>query len=233
MKRSAINNILGHTRQFFSQHDVHLPPFASFSPAQWQQLDTAAWEEVFDLKLGWDVTAFGGNNFAAQGLTLFTLRNGSAKGMPYVKCYAEKIMHVRDAQVTPMHFHWRKREDIINRGGGNLIVELWNTDSNEQTADSDVTVVIDGCRQKHTAGSQLRLSPGESICLPPGLYHSFWAETGFGDVLVGEVSSVNDDDHDNHFLQPLDRYNLIDEDEPAQLVLCNEYRQFRCIRITL
>lgn len=227
MKRSAINDILGHTRQFFSQHDVHLPPFASFSPAQWQQLDTAAWEEVFDLKLGWDVTAFGGNNFAAQGLTLFTLRNGSAKGMPYVKCYAEKIMHVRDAQVTPMHFHWRKREDIINRGGGNLIVELWNTDSNEQTADSDVTVVIDGCRQKHTAGTQLRLSPGESICLPPGLYHSFWAETGFGDVLVGEVSSVNDDDHDNHFLQPLDRYNLIDEDEPAQLVLCNEYRQIR------
>lgn len=52
MKRSAINDILGHTRQFFSQHDVHLPPFASFSPAQWQQLDTAAWEEVFDLKLG-------------------------------------------------------------------------------------------------------------------------------------------------------------------------------------
>ncbi|EEX0647512.1 D-lyxose/D-mannose family sugar isomerase, partial [Escherichia coli] len=160
MKRSAINDILGHTRQFFSQHDVHLPPFASFSPAQWQQLDTAAWEEVFDLKLGWDVTAFGRNNFAAHGLTLFTLRNGSAKGMPYVKCYAEKIMHVRDAQVTPMHFHWRKREDIINRGGGNLIVELWNADSNEQTADSDITVVIDGCRQKHTAGSQLRLSPG-------------------------------------------------------------------------
>ena len=33
----------------------------------------------FDLKLGWDVTAFGRNNFAAHGLTLFTLRNGSAK----------------------------------------------------------------------------------------------------------------------------------------------------------
>lgn len=173
MKRSAINDILGHTRQFFSQHDVHLPPFASFSPAQWQQLDTAAWEEVFDLKLGWDVTAFGRNNFAAHGLTLFTLRNGSAKGMPYVKCYAEKIMHVRDAQVTPMHFHWRKREDIINRGGGNLIVELWNADSNEQTADSDITVVIDGCRQKHTAGSQLRLSPGESICLRPACITAF------------------------------------------------------------
>lgn len=26
MKRSEINEILGHTRQFFSMHDVHLPP---------------------------------------------------------------------------------------------------------------------------------------------------------------------------------------------------------------
>lgn len=122
MKRSDINEILGHTRQFFSMHDVHLPPFASFPPTKWQQLDRAAWQEVFDLKLGWDVTAFGGNSFATQGLTLFTLRNGSPNGAPYEKCYAEKIMHVRDGQVTPMHFHWRKREDIINRGGGNLII---------------------------------------------------------------------------------------------------------------
>jgi D-lyxose ketol-isomerase len=66
----------------------------------------------------------------------------------------------------------------------------------------------------------------ESICLPPGLYHSFWGESGFGDVLVGEVSSVNDDEHDNHFLHPVDRFNDILEDEPAQLVLCNEYGLF-------
>ncbi len=90
MKRSDINEILGHTRQFFSMHDVHLPPFASFPPTKWQQLDQAAWQEVFDLKLGWDVTAFGGNSFAAEGLTLFTLRNGSPNGVPYEKCYAEK-----------------------------------------------------------------------------------------------------------------------------------------------
>ncbi|HBC81188.1 MAG TPA: D-lyxose/D-mannose family sugar isomerase, partial [Escherichia sp.] len=96
MKRSAINEILGHTRQFFSMHDVHLPAFASFAPARWRQLPADAWQEVFDLRLGWDVTAFGGANFAAQGLTLFTLRNGSPGGTPWPKCYAEKIMHVRD-----------------------------------------------------------------------------------------------------------------------------------------
>ena len=163
MKRSDINEILGHTRQFFSMHDVHLPPFASFPPTKWQQLDQAAWQEVFDLKLGWDVTAFGGNSFAAEGLTLFTLRNGSPNGVPYEKSYAEKIMHVRDGQVTPMHFHWRKREDIINRGGGNLIIELWNAGAHEETENTDVTVTVDGCRQTHAPGSQLRLMPGESI----------------------------------------------------------------------
>lgn len=227
MKRSEINEILGHTRQFFSMHDVHLPPFASFPPARWQQLEADVWREVFELRLGWDVTAFGGDNFAAQGLTLFTLRNGSPGGKPWARCYAEKIMHVRDGQVTPLHFHWRKREDIINRGGGNLIVELWNADEDEQKEDGDITVSIDGCQQTHVAGSHIRLTPGESICLPPGLYHSFWGEAGFGDVLVGEVSSVNDDDTDNHFLQPTARYNHIDEDEPAVLVLCNEYSLFR------
>lgn len=227
MKRSEINEILGHTRQFFSMHDVHLPPFASFPPTRWQQLNPDAWQEVFDLRLGWDVTAFGGDNFAAQGLTLFALRNGSPGGKPWAKCYAEKIMHVREGQVTPLHFHWRKREDIINRGGGNLIVELWNTDEDEQKEDGDISVAIDGCLQNHVAGSHIRLAPGESICLPPGLYHSFWGEKGFGDVLVGEVSSVNDDETDNHFLQPTARYNNIDEDEPAVLVLCNEYSLFR------
>jgi D-lyxose ketol-isomerase len=136
-------------------------------------------------------------------------------------------MHVRDGQVTPMHFHWRKREDIINRGGGNLIIELWNAGAHEETENTDVTVTVDGCRQTHAPGSQLRLMPGESICLTPGLYHSFWGERGFGDVLVGEVSSVNDDEYDNHFLQPVARYNNIEEDEPALLVLCNEYNLFR------
>ncbi len=84
-----------------------------------------------------------------------------------MKCYAEKIMHVRDAQVTPMHFHWRKREDIIDRGGGNLIVELWNADSNEQTADSDITVVIDSCARNILQALSCACLPAKvSACRP-------------------------------------------------------------------
>ncbi|MDT3251838.1 D-lyxose/D-mannose family sugar isomerase [Serratia sp. root2] len=226
MNRSAVNRILQQTQHFFARFDVHLPPFAHFSPSAWRQRDRESWQEVFDLKLGWDVTAFGGDDFAHHGLTLFTLRNGSPGGQPYVKCYAEKIMHCREAQVTPMHFHWRKREDIINRGGGNLIVELHNADADERLADGAVTVTLDGCRQTHAAGSRLRLAPGESICLTPGIYHSFWGEEGFGDVLVGEVSTVNDDDNDNRFLTPLSRFGQITEDQPPQWLLCNEYSRF-------
>ncbi|HGM7029818.1 TPA: D-lyxose/D-mannose family sugar isomerase [Serratia liquefaciens] len=226
MNRSAVNQILQQTQHFFARFDVHLPSFAHFSPTVWRQLDRQPWQEVFDLKLGWDVTAFGGEDFAHKGLTLFTLRNGSPGGQPYAKCYAEKIMHCREAQVTPMHFHWRKREDIINRGGGNLIVELHNADPQEGLADSPVTVTLDGCRQTHAPCSRLRLAPGESICLTPGIYHSFWGEEGFGDVLVGEVSTVNDDDNDNRFLTPLSRFSQIEEDQPPQWLLCNEYLRF-------
>lgn len=226
MKRSEVNQYLNETRQFFARHDIQLPPFAGFSPQTWQQLDSHSWQEVFDLKLGWDITDFGGSDFLIMGLTLFTLRNGSPEGAPYAKTYAEKVMHVRENQMTPMHFHWSKQEDIINRGGGNLIVELWHSDPFEQPDESDITVVIDGCRQTHAAGSQLRLSPGESISLVPEMYHSFWGEPGYGDVLVGEVSMVNDDDHDNRFLKPLERFSTLAEDSAPELLLRHEYRRF-------
>ncbi len=61
------------------------------------------------------------------------------------------------------------------------------------------------------AGSVIVLSPGESITLLPYCYHSFWGleET----VLVGEVSTVNDDNTDNRFYEPIGRFPEIEEDE--------------------
>jgi hypothetical protein len=92
-------------------------------------------------------------------------------------------------------------EDIIHRGGGNMIIELYNRTADEQCDTTDIEVVLDGERQRHKAGSRLRLTAGQSITLTQGLYHSFWAEPGFGPVILGEVSMVNDDRCDNRFLQ--------------------------------
>lgn len=222
MQRSEVNYYLQHTREFFRQQDVHLPPWADFDVSQWRAQDREVAQEILALRLGWDLTSFGAADFLQTGLTLFTLRNGSPNGQPWHKPYAEKIMHVREGQQTPMHYHPRKMEDIINRGGGNLIVELHNRDG-DGLADSLVAVSLDGLRQTHAAGSLLRLSQGESVTLEAGIWHSFWGESGFGDVLVGEVSMTNDDENDNVFLTPLARFNPLQEDEAPRWLLCNDY----------
>ena len=107
LQRSEVNAIL-HDREFFLRQDVHLPPWADYGLSQWRALDTSAAAELLALHLGWDVTSFGADDFSQTGLTLFTLRNGSRGGQPWGKPYAEKIMHVREGQVTPMHYHPQK-----------------------------------------------------------------------------------------------------------------------------
>jgi hypothetical protein len=127
-------------------------------------------------------------------------------------------------QVTPMHFHWSKREDIINRGGGHLLIELYNATEREALAETDVVVRTDGVEHVLPAGSTVRLEPGESITLTPRLYHMFW---GAGEpVLVGEVSTVNDDAADNRFYEPTDRFPDIEEDEPPLHLLVGDYGRY-------
>ncbi len=174
--------------------------------------------------LGWDLTDFGSGHFRQKGLLLFTLRNGKVK--PDRKPYAEKIMIVDEMQETPMHFHWHKTEDIINRGGGNLMFELFNAGKDENLTFTDVVVKIDGIRKTMPAGSTITLSPGESICLEPMLYHRFWGEGGKGKVLVGEVSSVNDDQKDNRFLEKSGRFPTINENEPPLHLLVSDYSNY-------
>lgn len=117
MQRSEVNNYLQHTREFFRQQDVHLPPWADYSVSQWRAQDRDVIQEILALRLSWDLTIFGAADFMQTGLTQFTLRNGSPGGQPWHKPYAEKIMHVREGQLTPMHYYPRMMEDIVNRGG--------------------------------------------------------------------------------------------------------------------
>lgn len=221
MKRSEINQLQREAVEFFEKQQFYLPPWAYWGKNDWIYHKNRA-KEIFENKLGWDLTDFGSNDFYHIGLLLFTIRNGKP-GDPEGKTYAEKIMIVREGQVTPWHFHWSKSEDIINRGGGNLVIELNNSTPDERLTDSMVTVQVDGITHEITPGGKIVLTPGESICLPAYLYHQFYGEKGKGTVLVGEVSRVNDDDKDNRFLYPTGRFPDIEEDEAPLFYLCNEY----------
>ena len=158
-------------------------------------------------------------DFLKEGLTLVTIRNGNAKHDK--KTYCEKIMMVRVNQVTPTHFHWGKMEDIINRGGGKLCMKLWKANEKEEITQEPCQVQIDGITTIIQAGEVLRLAPGQSICFEPYMYHMFWAEEA--PCMVGEVSTVNDDENDNRFYEPLGRYPNIEEDLAPNYLLCNEY----------
>lgn len=223
MKRSEINGLIADAVRFFDAMHFRLPPFALFSVDEWRRHAGAA-GEVFDLSLGWDITDFGTGDFLSTGLLLFTIRNGRIGDARYAKPYAEKIMAVREGQVTPMHFHWKKMEDIINRGGGELVITMHAAAKDETLSREPISVSIDGLRRTIKAGDAVRLLPGESITLPPYLYHTFHAEGGM--TMVGEVSMVNDDASDNRFLAPAGRFPAVIEDEAPRYLLCNDYEKF-------
>ncbi len=113
-----------------------------------------------------------------------------------------------------MHFHSSKMEDIINRGGGNVLIRVYHSTPDEDLdREREVHVHVDGREMVVPAGTQVRLTPGESITISPYLYHDFTVEPGSGPVLLGEVSQCNDDNTDNRFYEQLGRFPTIEEDK--------------------
>ena len=222
MKRSEMNEMIKEAVDFIDQMNFKLPPFAFWSPEEWETKGSE-YDEIRDNMLGWDMTDFGSGDFEKVGLLLFTIRNGNLNNNKYIKSYAEKILIVEEEQVTPLHFHWNKMEDIINRGGGNLLVQVYNSTEDGELSDTSVQISLDGRAYTVDAGTVLRITPGESITLPVGQYHKFWGEKGTGKVLIGEVSMVNDDHADNRFYEKAGRFSEIEEDEAPLYVLGNEY----------
>ncbi|KXK21233.1 MAG: D-lyxose ketol-isomerase [Chloroflexi bacterium OLB15] len=225
MKRSEINHIMREADAFVRDCGLLLPPFAYWTPEEWMTKGHEVVEIVRN-GLGWDITDWGKGDFASAGLFLFTVRNGhpenlrSGKG----KLYAEKFLVVEPGQVTPLHFHWNKVEDFINRGGGLLVMELYNSTPTGELDDSDVTVSVDGVLRNLKAGEQITLTPGESITLPVEVYHKFWGAEKR--VLVGEISNVNDDNNDNRFYEDVGRFPQIEEDEAPLHLLVNDYARY-------
>jgi D-lyxose ketol-isomerase len=226
MKRSEINEILAASRDFIRSFGYMLPPFAALSPDE-MRAQRAKLSGVIEARLGWDITDYGGGDFGRTGLFLFTARNGNpadlARGRGML--YAEKIMVSRRDQLAPMHRHDIKAEDIINRGGGVLALQLFmSAPDGSIDREARVSVPADGVMRALPAGGVLRLQPGESVTLLPGVWHAFWGERD--DVLIGEVSTVNDDETDNVFEEPVRRFSEIEEDAEPTHLLVSDYRRW-------
>lgn len=179
---------------------------------------------ILDARLGWDITDYGEGNFDQKGLFLFTTRNGSLTDLQRGggMCYAEKIMISRKDQISPLHRHVIKTEDIINRGGGVLAIQMYESGPDgKPDHNAPVPVRCDGIDRTLKGGEVLKLNPGESVTLHPGNWHKFWGDGG--DVLIGEVSTVNDDLTDNIFVEPIGRFSTIEEDCSPLHLLVSDY----------
>lgn len=223
MKRSEINEIIAQADEMMRRYGFTLPPFAYWTPDEFKANASNA-RHVIDARCGWDITDYGEGRFDEMGLFLFTLRNGlqsdlvSGGGM----CYAEKLLISKQDQLSPMHTHVLKAEDIINRGGATLILELYGSDDDGKFADDrGGQVMCDGVVRDYAPGEKLKFAPGESVTLRPGDWHAFWGEGG--DVLIGEVSTVNDDETDNIFREPIGRFAQIDENVAPTHLLVSDY----------
>lgn len=227
MNRSEINEIILQSDKFIQSFGYKLPPFAYWSAAQMKERVAIDAQEIFQSRLGWDITDYGQGKFKDLGLFLFTVRNGNMQNIKRSRgmLYAEKIMISLQSQISPMHRHNYKTEDIINRGGATLVLELYSsTAQGEIDLSGDVNVMVDARRVTLKAGTHLALTPGESVTLEPNHWHSFWAEGG--DVLIGEVSNVNDDLTDNIFRDPIGRFSSIKEDTQPLHLLVSDYDQW-------
>ena len=239
MKRSELNSIIEDTIKFMEDRGLPLPPFAYWGVPEWKAAGKEN-EEIVENMLGWDITDFGSGDFEKIGLTIFTFRNGNFyKKDKYPKPYAEKLLLVGDGQILPYHYHWSKMEDIINRGGGNLAITLYNCTEEDfkdveggragkpgTFADTPVTVSVDGCNVTVPAGGQIILKPGQSVTLKPGQYHTWQGVPGTGKIMLFEVSTCNDDTIDNRFHTAGGRIPEIEEDEEAKYLIFADYKDY-------
>lgn len=232
LNRSTINRSIREALLVADHFGFALPPHATWTPDQWKQAGPKH-DEIRDCMLGWDVTDFGSGRFAEIGRVLFTLRNGRSNDPRYPKPYAEKLLIDPENQRAPAHFHRSKREDIICRHGGNILVQLTKATPAGGWSEDSFAIQVNGETRELSAREIVRLTPGESLTIPPGTIHQFWAEEGTGwecgglrYSLSSEISSVCDDWNDNVFFESWAiRFPDIVEDEPRQFYLCHEYPQ--------
>ena len=159
----------------------------------------------------WDVTDFGLGEWQKFGLVLVNLAEEPE--------YCEKLMYAQIGMTTPAHCHRKKKEDIICRWG-KLAVQVW-AGLPDQTLGRSFSIPVNHEPCELKSGALLVLEAGSRVTLVPGVYHEFYPLTD--ECIIGEVSTANDDLHDNYFVNAnVGRYPGIDEDEPAAVRLASE-----------
>ena len=226
MTRSEINREISWAIALAKKVNLALPAFALWQLEDWRNMNGLG--NIPLVQQGWDVTDYGRGNFAKVGAVLFTLRNGNVFDASVGTPYCEKMIAMRAGQMLPLHFHYSKTEDIINRGGGTLLLKLFNSKPNTYELDYEkpVQVFMDGILREFRPGEIVKVAQGNSITLTPYTYHAFWAKEGDGDLVIGEVSTINDDSKDNHFAEQVKAAPIV-EDEPILYPLCGEYGEIR------
>ncbi len=159
----------------------------------------------------WDVTDFGLGDWRKFGLLLVNLAEEPE--------YCEKLMYAQKGMTTPAHTHRQKKEDIICRWG-TLAVQVWN--GHPDTANTSlVNVPLNHEAHDVASGTIIELPAGSRVTLIPGVYHGFYPLSE--ECIIGEVSTANDDQNDNFFVNPnIGRYPGVEEDEPATIRLISE-----------
>ena len=206
MKRSEINKLINFSLNYFKKNKFYLPEWSEWKLNRWKKNKILA-KKICKLQLGWDITDFGGKNFLKEGLILFSLRNGSKNSKKSIQ-YAEKILLMFAGQKIPYHFHKLKKEDIINKYGGKLEMRFYKNNKKNVEINVDQKKRILECKKK------IEIAIGQSVYIPPNLIHSFSvSKKNKAPLIIGEVSSINDDNNDNFFPNQNMRFSKIVEDE--------------------
>ena len=225
MKRSEINAAISTAMKRLEEYKITLPMFGYWNEDDWKANEDKI-GRIRERMLGWDVSDFGSGDFSKCGAVLFTLRNGDKNDKNTSSPYAEKYILLADKteQEIPMHYHITKAEDIINRGGGILVVQLYNKgEDGKLDTENDVVFYMDCVKKTVKPGELIYITPGNSLTIEPFVYHRFYPQKDKGYLIAGEVSKVNDDNNDNVFLVEMDRFCAIEEDEKKLVPLVNEY----------
>lgn len=117
----------------------------------------------------------------------------------------------------------RKRRHHLSRRFAHAVVVGEETRVSVRACDTreHVRVAVDGEAVELPASEPYMLEAGRRITLLPGVWHAFVPASD--DCVIGEVSTANDDLHDNFFVaEAIGRFPGIEEDEPAQIKLISE-----------